>query len=294
MSLIAYLRSECRLPIRVIRELLIAQYSVEVSIGEIARILRRVAKCGKPAVEKLLTEVRSAPFVHADETGWREDGKNGYLWSFSTPDTRYYVRAGSRGSDIAKTALGDDFNSILISDFYSAYSFYAGEHQRCWVHFLRDLRELKQKHPDDKSVRKFVRNIRAVFDHAKKSEHADARVRRRRRFAYQDRLMRIATPFLNGSQPQRVLAERIERFITQLFVFVEYPGTPSDNNAAERAIRPAVIARKISGGTRSDKGSDTMSALYSLFGTWKVRGHDALACCRKLLCGTLESTGNPA
>jgi hypothetical protein len=106
--------------------------------------------------------------------------------------------------------------------------------------------------------------------------------------------VRIATPFLNGSQPQRVLAERIERFVTQLFVFVEYPGTPSDNNAAERAIRPAVIAREISGGTRSDKGSDTMSALYSLFGTWKVRGYDALACCRKLLCGTTESTGNPA
>ena len=56
---------------------------------------------------------------------------------------------------------------------------------------------------------------------------------------------------------QRVLAQRIDRFLGELFTFVQYPGVPSENNAAERAIRPAVIARKVSGGTRSSRGSDT-------------------------------------
>ena len=63
------------------------------------------------------------------------------------------------------------------------------------------------------------------------------------------------------------------------------PEVPSDNNGAERALRPAVIARKVCGGTRSPKGSETKMTLMTLFGTWKVRGLDMMDACRKLLAG---------
>jgi len=66
-------------------------------------------------------------------------------------------------------------------------------------------------------------------------------------------------------------------------VFVEHPEVPPDNNRAERSLRAVVVARKVSGGTRSPKGSTTMSILRSLFGSWKLRGSDPLEACQRLV-----------
>ena len=104
-----------------------------------------------------------------------------------------------------------------------------------------------------------------------------------------DELGRLCKPYLKvKSAPQRVLAERMERFMGELFTFVEYPEAPSENNAAERAIRPAVVARKISGGTRSARGSNTASVLRSLFETWALEGQNTIDACREMI--TLAAT----
>jgi transposase len=79
------------------------------------------------------------------------------------------------------------------------------------------------------------------------------------------------------------LCKRVERFLPELFVFVAYPGVPSDNNLAERSIRPLVIARKISGGTRRSRGSSTRLGLASLFGTWMAQGLNPFHQCLALL-----------
>ena len=90
---------------------------------------------------------------------------------------------------------------------------------------------------------------------------------------FESELLALAEPYCKmATAPERVLAERMERFIGELFVFVQCPEVPSENNAAERAIRPAVVARKISGGTRSPKGSTTASILRSVFETWGLQG----------------------
>ena len=80
-----------------------------------------------------------------------------------------------------------------------------------------------------------------------------------------------------------MLCKRLLQFESELFTFVEYPQVPSENNPAERAIRPRVIARKISGGTRSPAGSQTMAVLSSLFATWQLRGEESLSACQKML-----------
>jgi hypothetical protein len=296
MAFIAYLRTMCNMTVEAICQLLDAQFGLELSTGAVIDLLRGVAEVGAPVVETFLNDIRTSPMVHADETSWREDGKGGFVWSFSTPDTRYYVREPSRGSDVVKGVLGEEFNGVLVTDFYSAYSFYPGEHQRCWVHYLRDLHFLKESHPGDQSVQKFVADIRAVFDRAREYDKEDhpQRQRRAQRFVYQEQLSRIAKPFLKQEVPQRVLAERIEKFASELFVFVEYEHTPPDNNPAERAIRPLVTARKVSGGTRSKRGSDTMAVLHSLFATWQLRGQDVLNNFRLLLTGRLDLHGKPA
>ena len=85
-SLIATLRTVMRLPIRQIRELLHTLHGFEVSIGEIVEILHRIREHAQPVLDDLHRAIRASPAVQADETGWREDGENGYIWSVSTPD----------------------------------------------------------------------------------------------------------------------------------------------------------------------------------------------------------------
>ena len=91
-------------------------------------------------------------------------------------------------------------------------------------------------------------------------------------------------PFLEDPLAvQGKLRRRIERHIRELFVFVSHPETPPDNNAAERGLRHLVISRRISGGARSEAGSDSKMTLASLFGAWRARGLNPLLECRRLL-----------
>ena len=82
-------------------------------------------------VERLEQEIRASGVVHGDETGWRENGRNGYLWSFSTPKVRYLLYRPSRGGAVVEEVLGEEFDGVLVSDFYGAYNVYQGPHQRC-------------------------------------------------------------------------------------------------------------------------------------------------------------------
>jgi hypothetical protein len=286
MSLVAHLKTACRVPIGLIRKLLYVLWGVKISSGELVEILHDIAEIGEAEYKRLLGRVRGSPVVHGDETGWREDGVNGYIWSFSTPEVRYYTYRHSRGSVVVKEVLSDEFAGVLVTDFYAAYNIYDGLKQRCWIHLGRDLDTLKEKNPDIPEVLAWVDSVMDVYYRAKDTVEHDYtdRERTKLRQAFEAELLELAKPYIGvKSAPQRVLAERINRFIAELFVFVQYPEVPSENNAAERAIRPAVVARKISGGTRSERGSKTSSVLRSLFETWNLGDENPIDACRNML-----------
>ena len=88
ISRIATLREEGRLPIRSVQWYLDTVHQLRLSVGAIHRTAQRA----QPAVAAILDRIRASPVVHADETGWREDGANGYVWTFSTPTERYFLR----------------------------------------------------------------------------------------------------------------------------------------------------------------------------------------------------------
>ena len=293
VSLIAYLRVMCRLPKAVIAGLLQALLGLSLSVGEISELLHRVATQGKDDYVALQTQVKSSAFVHADETGWREDGQNGYIWSFSTPFVRYYTYHHSRAHTVPEEVLGTDYAGIVVSDFYGGYNSHLGLHQRCWVHLLRDLHDLKEKHPLP-GVLDWAKKLRDLYDRAKAFTREDAKERCAARLWFQADLLELALPYVNACLPQSVLAKRLVAFEAELFTFVEYPQVPSENNAAERSVRPRVVARKISGGTRSSAGSKTMVVLASLFETWCLRGADCLASCRAMLIASQKPKAAPA
>jgi transposase len=280
-SLIATLRTVMRLPLRQIQMYLLTLHGVSISIGEIVELLHRLKEQMQPHLDALKEEIRASPAVPADETGWREDGENGSIWSVSTPSIRYYEYHHWRGGEVVKELIGENDAGVLGSDFYAAYNIHQGLHQRCWVHFLRDGHELKEKHPHDEPLRDWSTAVKAIYEEAVAwaqhgpepdlSPHKQQQARVAQQHAFEQQLLSVCRPYVGTTAPQHTLCERVERFLPELFVFVAVPGVPAHNNLAERSIRPFVVARKISGGTRSPKGSQTRMGLASLFGTWMAQ-----------------------
>jgi hypothetical protein len=292
-SLIAYLRHTLRLPIRRIRSYLETIHRLTLSTGAIVELLHQVRRETQPTVEDLKRQARASPILHADETGWREAGQRGQVWAFSTPGedaVRYYEYDASRAGAVAKRILGAAFQGHLVSDFYAAYNIYAGKHQRCWVHFLRDLHDLREAHAtgeQGEAVAAWVAAVRKLYDTARAFVQDAAPPQADREAQYVTLVEQVHALGLQYAQakghPCQALAKRILRHEDELFQFVLVDGLSADNNLAERSIRPVVVVRKISGGTQSAEGSKTRMALASLFETWQARGLNPFEECLKLL-----------
>jgi transposase len=283
LSLIAVLREELRLPVRSIQWYLAAVHELRLSVGAIIDVLHLVADRAAPVLAQLGAAIRASPVLHVDETGWRQDGSNGYAWTFSTERARLF-RHGGRDRAMLERQIGPDYAGVLVSDFYAVYTSDDGRHQYCWAHLLRDIDELVAQHREHAALRGWTEAVHALYQRATACTDPESRVRRRQRLAYEAELGALCAPFLDDAQaPQRGLCARITRHLSALFVFVEDPAVPPTNNAAERSLRHLVTMRKISGGTRSPAGTATKMTLASLFGTWRLQGLDPLAACRALL-----------
>jgi hypothetical protein len=283
VSLIVTLREEGRLPFQTIQWYLATVHQLRVSVGGIVNVVHHAARRMKPAVTSVVEQVRGSPVVHADETGWRQDGHNGYVWTFSTPTERYFLRRG-RNKEVVDEVLDESFGGVLVSDFYAAYHHYPGVKQRCWAHLLREVHDLAVAFPEDAALARWAEAVHRLYTEAKDVAHPKPKQRRNAQLRMEQRLLALCRPFLQDpAAPQRKLCQRMERFCKELFVFVADPAVPADNNAAERSLRHLVTSRKISGGTRSAQGTDSKMTLASLFGTWRARGLNTFQQSRALL-----------
>jgi transposase len=186
---------------------------------------------------------------------------------------RYYEYDHSRGQAVVKRILGGRFDGHLVSDFSCGYNAYADKHQRCWVHLLRDLHTLKEAQADEAVVVEWAQAVRTLYDQAQTwlHEHPTPSVEARE-LRYVDLVARTHALGLEYARQKKhacqALAKRLVRHEDELFQFVLVAGLSADNNLAERSIRPLVVIRKISGGSRSAEGTKTRMALASLFKTW--------------------------
>jgi transposase len=283
VSRIVTLREAGRLPFATIQWYLATVHGLHLSVGELVGVVQSVAKRASPAVEQIRAAIQDSAVVHADETGWREKGVNGYVWTFSTPTARYFTR-GKRSKEVVDTALGPAFAGVLVSDFYAAYHHYPGVHQRCWAHLLRDIHELKDVYPTDAGLADWAAVVLALYREGADFVGPDEAARLAKQRELEERLSAACRPF--AADPlavQRKLCRRIARHLKELFVFVGDPRVPATNNAAERSLRPLVTSRKISGGTQSETGTTSKTTLASLFGTWRAQGRNPLDECLHLL-----------
>lgn len=285
---VATLRTKLRLPLAQVQWLLARLWRLHVGRGTLSEVLVAVARAGRPAYDALLGEARASPAVTIDETGWRENGRNGYVWTVSTPAVRVFHFTHSRSGEVAERLLGADGTAAVVSDFYSGYDRLARRQQRCWAHLVRDIADLLAAHPDHHHLACWAKAVRRVFAKAMlwaARATVDA-VRPILRERMADRFAAALVEICRqpADSPQATLCQRIVRYRTDLFTFVADPAVPPTNNGAERSLRPLVIARKISGGTRSKQGSTTRMILQSLVATWDLRGLDPIAEFLALLC----------
>lgn len=292
---IAGLSIDAGIPVRTIQRMLKRMYAVHVSTGEIVDLLALVAQKGRDKLEAIKAQIRSSECLHADETGWKENGAYRCLWSLSTQTARWFHIDPSRSAKVAQQLIGDEHARTLVTDFYCVYNSILGRHQRCWAHFYRALEELRQHPLATERLAQWIDAVVALWRRGRQYRQfcltkppfgAGLFDRRRERKRLEEAIWALAEPFWEADKavdPQATLARRIGLFLGELFTFVEFPEVPDDNNAAERAIRPAVVIRKICGGTRSPKGTYVKAALMSLFATWKLEGVDPIRECVALL-----------
>lgn len=290
-SLVAYLRTTLRLTVRPIQAYLDTLHGLHLSSGEIVELTHRVRKAAKTTIDDLKTQIWQSPVIHGDETGWRQDGQNGFVWVLTTPGAEaiyYYEYDQSRGQAVVDRLLKDVRQACLVTDFYGGYNNYAGPQQRCWTHLLRALHELKEECAQNPAVLTWAGEVRRLYDDAQdwRCAHPTASAPERATI-YQilvDRTVVLGKQYAQVlDHPCNALAKRLLRHQDELFQFVVRDGVSANNNLAERTIRPLVVIRKISGGTRSDEGTKTRLGLASLFGTWYVRGRNPFGECLRLL-----------
>jgi len=288
MALIVLLREQLRLPVGLIQRYLETVHGLHLSQGELVAILQTTGTQATTAVAAVRDGIRASPVVQADETGWRENGQNGYLWSLSKTTLRYFTQ-GNRRKEMVDEVLGtagepDAFTGTLVTDFYAAYDHYPGPHQRCWIHLLRDIHELRRKYPTDGVLSQWATRVLRLYHQAKAdrgpeaswSADRQASWRRDRQRRYERALARCCRPYVGAAVPQRVLCQRVLKYLPELFTFIGDPRVPADNNAAERSVRPLVVRRKISGGTRTTASTLCRTALCTLTETWQLQGKPLL------------------
>lgn len=230
--------------------------------------------------EQIQQEALQSAVLHADETGWRVDGKTHWLWSFSTSTLTYFMIDRSRGSPALQKFFVQEFAGILVSDFWGAYNaVVCALRQTCLVHLLRDLEHVERYKSPSKEWPIFAKKLRRLIGDAirlwrrKHDLPPETYTSRRRRLTV--RLQELIDTPWKDSQARRLI-KRLRRHQNDLFTFLDQSGVPFENNHAERTIRPAVIIRKNSYGNRSERGADTQAVLMSIFRTLKQRGHDPI------------------
>ena len=170
VSLIAALREEARLPYRTIQWYLQTVHQLSLSVGTLVGVIHPVARQVQGELGSIRERIRGSPVVHADETGWRENGVNGYVWTFSTPTERYFLRRG-RNKEVVDEALGEEFAGALVSDFYAAYHHYDGPKQRCWAHLLREIHDLRALYSRDKQLAQWADAVHRIYRQATAFSH---------------------------------------------------------------------------------------------------------------------------
>ena len=283
----AVLRVENRLPFRQVARVLSDLTGLRVCAGALARQLRRMGRWLGGEYECLKVRLRSSKSANGDETGWRNDGANHWLWTIGDHRHTLYHVDPSRSGKVIRRLLGEAFGGTLVCDFYGGYDAMTCPKQRCNTHLLRELRDTAKDSPAFASHifhRRCKRLVKDLLKLKRRWDELDDNRYTTKACRLEDRLDALAKQFAcDPDDDVRRIAARLLRYQNELTTFLWHKQVDGTNNAAERALRPAVVFRKITGGSRSDAGADAWAVLASVLRTARQQGRDALGTLKTLI-----------
>ncbi len=261
-------------------------YVYGITVGKIRQILgkkaeginwhtlfHKAAVIFEPVMENLKQEYRQSKVRHADETGWRTDGKKGYCWGFTNSQISIFQFKQTRSGKIARDIFGKKpVKGYLIVDRYNGYNKLSVKIQYCFEHLKRNIQDFGESVPDNKEVQCFINTVIPLLKEAIK-----LRKRYKTKKAYYKRAKEIKQELMmNMNKPSKHFGiKKWQEFFLKnehrLYHWVEDKDVPADNNYAERELRLVVISRKVSFGSQSIKGAETRSILMSVLHTVKKR-----------------------
>jgi transposase len=253
----------------------------KLSSGGLIQMWKRLREILVAWYIEIQTQALDGAVLHADETGWRVNGKTHWLWCFTTPGATYYMIDQSRGSPALSKFFTEAIDGVLVTDFWAPYDKVAcAARQVCFPHLFREIDAITDK-DDSPHWRYFRAELVKLMRSAmrlKKREQIDELSRDRSVARLYERLERLFEPALASDNANvRRIAKRLKKHESNLFAFLDFDEVPADNNRAEREIRPAVIQRKNINGNQSDKGARTQAVLMTVFRTLKIRKQNPLA-----------------
>jgi transposase len=223
---------------------------------------------------------KASAVLHADETGWRVNGKTHWLWCFTNDDTTYYHIDPGRGKAAVKKFFKKTYAGVLVTDFWGAYNaVVCAQKQKCLPHLLRDIKRTTKYHKPGSDWPLFAKRLKRLIRDSLRLQKSRGELASEsfasRRNLLQTRLDALIDATWEQKHARR-LVKRLRRHRLELLTFLDVVGVPPDNNHAEREIRPAVIMRKNSYANGSQEGATTQAILMSIFRTLKRRGHDPI------------------
>jgi transposase len=254
-------------------------YGLGVNRSTLCRAMTRLGKKAEPTYKQLQIAVRHSPVNQLDETGWRVAAHLEWLWVCVSAEVTVYAILPGRGFAQAASILGEDYSGFLNHDGWQPYyRFFDAFHQTCLSHLIRRCQDMIE----------MASAVAARFPQAVMASLLEG-LKLRDRYQRQEiswHGLTVATGRLEANierwlaktfrdPSNRRLAKHLRHEQPWLFMFLHCPGIEATNNAAERALRPAVVARKTWGGNRTENGAKTQQILISILTTCRQQGKDS-------------------
>jgi len=271
----AFMKGGCHMSYTTIQKFLKELMKLDISRGMLCKAVQKVSQSLQPAYEQMAERLPYESQVGVDETGHHDEGKLHWTWCFDTSDYSLFKIDASRGSNVLEKTLGKDFSGIICADYWGAYRKYARLFdvpvQYCMAHLIREVRFLAE-HKITKLSR-WGRNLlgwlRKLFRTLHRRDELTAK-------GFIRSTDKIKAGFLSRMRrpPNHPLAKKLARRFRgkaaeSYFRFLTEPEVEPTNNRTERQIRPVVIDRRITQGTRGDVGMRWCERIWTTLATCK-------------------------
>jgi transposase len=288
-ALIAYLTVVCRMPRRVVRELLEQVLAIPLSLGSIQNSWEEASEAVAEPCMELERRLPHEPVVNSDETGYRTSGEKRWLWALVAANFVFYKIALTRGAEVLVQLLGEVFTGILCSDRCASYlKYHKGEGQFCWAHFKRNILGI-QEIGKTTDAERFCRDALALHARLFRLWHRFrdgpgvryGSITREQLIAksipLEKKFFALADRYGDSRDKDvRNLALALLKHFEKFFAFLRKEGVEPTNNSAERALRCAVQWRKVSFGSRSAQGEIAVARLLTVTRTCRMQNREPL------------------